>query len=195
MKSIETRYNGYLFRSRTEARWAIFFDAIGLKYDYEPGGFSLSSGNYLPDFYLPEQKIWVEIKGKTQTEHEWELAKDLSQYTKDPVMMIIGAPRQYRINLISMHQGIRVHNDPKLIVPLWHSLGTIVFAYKDQLTLLEMFIIQETMVNLRGWNLDQWLEFSKDPGDPYHQKLQDAYEKAIYAQFEHGKTPTGPLDI
>lgn len=28
MKAIETEYNGYKFRSRLEARWAVFFDAF-----------------------------------------------------------------------------------------------------------------------------------------------------------------------
>ena len=32
IKAIETRYNGYRFRSRTEARWAVFFDAFGIRY-------------------------------------------------------------------------------------------------------------------------------------------------------------------
>lgn len=26
--AIQTEYNGYLFRSRLEARWAVFFDAL-----------------------------------------------------------------------------------------------------------------------------------------------------------------------
>ena len=28
IKAIETVYNGYRFRSRLEARWAVFFDAL-----------------------------------------------------------------------------------------------------------------------------------------------------------------------
>lgn len=51
IKAIETEYNGYRFRSRLEARWAVFFDALGVKYEYEPDGFVLPSGRkYLPDF-------------------------------------------------------------------------------------------------------------------------------------------------
>ena len=30
IKAIETEYNGYKFRSRLEARWAVFFDALGV---------------------------------------------------------------------------------------------------------------------------------------------------------------------
>lgn len=63
IKAIETVYNGYKFRSRLEARWAVFFDAAGIEYEYEPEGFELEDGTkYLPDFYLPEYDWYVEIK-------------------------------------------------------------------------------------------------------------------------------------
>ncbi len=63
MKVIETEYNGYLFRSRLEARWAVFFDVFGLQYYYEHEGYVLSNGvRYLPDFYLPELDCHIEIK-------------------------------------------------------------------------------------------------------------------------------------
>jgi hypothetical protein len=71
-KPIETRYKGYRFRSRLEARWAVFFDALGLNYQYEPEGFNLNNWtaggkyNYLPDFLLYDHEgqpsAWVEIK-------------------------------------------------------------------------------------------------------------------------------------
>lgn len=51
MRAIETHYNGFKFRSRLEARWAVFFDTLGVKYEYEPQGYELPSGRfYLPDF-------------------------------------------------------------------------------------------------------------------------------------------------
>ena len=31
LRPIETHYNGYRFRSRLEARWAVFFEAMGWK--------------------------------------------------------------------------------------------------------------------------------------------------------------------
>lgn len=42
IKAIETLYNGYKFRSRLEARWAVFFDAVGSKWEYEKEGFDLN---------------------------------------------------------------------------------------------------------------------------------------------------------
>lgn len=60
---LETRYNGYRFRSRLEARWAVFFDRLSIRYQYEPEGFRLPGiGGYLPDFFLPDQNTFVEIK-------------------------------------------------------------------------------------------------------------------------------------
>ena len=71
LKAIETVYKGYRFRSRLEARWAVFFDTLGLKWDYEIEGFDLGEvGKYLPDFRVrypgrrpgEEESYWVEIK-------------------------------------------------------------------------------------------------------------------------------------
>jgi hypothetical protein len=65
LKAIETQYKGYRFRSRLEARWAVFFDSLGIEWDFEKEGFELPNGNgrYLPDFYLPRWDYWVEVKG------------------------------------------------------------------------------------------------------------------------------------
>jgi hypothetical protein len=62
IKPIETNYNGYRFRSRLEARWAVFFDALEIRYTYEPQGFNLNGILYLPDFYLPTLNTWLEVK-------------------------------------------------------------------------------------------------------------------------------------
>ncbi len=59
--AIPTAYRGVQFRSRTEARWAAFFDVVGWSWNYEP-----------PEFpgWIPELKITttgnpllVEVKG------------------------------------------------------------------------------------------------------------------------------------
>jgi hypothetical protein len=67
--AIETRYAGCRFRSRLEARWAVFFDHLGVRWEYEPEGFHLSDGGfYLPDFRLllprdgGEGVLWAEVK-------------------------------------------------------------------------------------------------------------------------------------
>jgi hypothetical protein len=82
IKAIETYYSGYRFRSRLEARWAVFFDAITIKYQYEPEGYILADGTpYLPDFYLPDYGYYVEIKGKEPTDAEKLKAASLDKQT------------------------------------------------------------------------------------------------------------------
>lgn len=72
MKAIPTTYSGTSFRSRLEADFAAHFDALGLAWDYEPEGFELDNGmRYLPDFWLPQIRAWVEVKG----EHEQRVDK------------------------------------------------------------------------------------------------------------------------
>jgi len=80
IKAIETVYNGYRFRSRLEARWAVFFDTLGIKYDYELEGFDLGdAGWYLPDFWLPQVKMWAEVKAIELNENEVAKAKALAK--------------------------------------------------------------------------------------------------------------------
>jgi hypothetical protein len=65
VKPIETSYAGHCFRSRLEARWAVFFDSLRIPWHYELEGFELPSGWYLPDFWLPtinQDGVWFEVK-------------------------------------------------------------------------------------------------------------------------------------
>jgi hypothetical protein len=41
----------------------VFFDKLGVRWLYEPEGFELPSrAKYLPDFFLPDSKTWIEVK-------------------------------------------------------------------------------------------------------------------------------------
>ena len=62
LRPIETNYRGYRFRSRLEARWAVFMDAAAIPWEYEAQGFNLGGVYYLPDFWLPRDQIFLEIK-------------------------------------------------------------------------------------------------------------------------------------
>lgn len=87
IKPIETVYNGYRFRSRLEARWAVFFDALGIKYEYEPEGFRFPDGScYLPDFYLPELNTFFEVKG-IMNDADMHKINQLLKYSGKPVVI------------------------------------------------------------------------------------------------------------
>jgi hypothetical protein len=106
IKAIETKYNGYRFRSRTEARWAVLFDALGVKYEYEPEGFELpGGGRYLPDFFIymsddfkrfTKMGYWIEIKGDVPTQSEIASFRHVVTATKHHGILIVGQPGRAR---------------------------------------------------------------------------------------------------
>jgi hypothetical protein len=95
LKAIETRYAGCRFRSRLEARWAVFFDFLNIKWEYEKEGFELPSGRYLPDFWLPMLNCWLEIKPKEPSATEARLCEELAEKGKYDVHCFCGLPPGY----------------------------------------------------------------------------------------------------
>jgi len=111
IKAIETQYQGYRFRSRLEARWAVFFDALGVKWEYEPEGYDLTDTYdestetdggmspwpdgrllYLPDFWLPEKQLFAEIKPSAFSDEEREKCRLLAMQTGYGCLMLSGVP-------------------------------------------------------------------------------------------------------
>ena len=98
MKAIETIYKGYRFRSRLEARWAVFFDELGVKWEYEKEGFELGDvGRYLPDFWLPNCRVWCEVKPSLEDITEDEYRKLIRFGTEQEIWIVtaelgLGAP-------------------------------------------------------------------------------------------------------
>jgi hypothetical protein len=96
LKPIETKYKGYTFRSRTEARWAVFFDAVGMQWEYEKEGYDLGNGiYYLPDFWMPEINTWIEIKPKSKKygdDKDSGKPRLLSIKSVGKVVILYGAP-------------------------------------------------------------------------------------------------------
>ena len=93
IKPIETRYKGCRFRSRLEARWAVFFDSMHIEWEYEKEGYNLGAlGCYLPDFWLPQVNMWAEVKAKEFTPEERYKILDLACGTHHPVLMLVGPP-------------------------------------------------------------------------------------------------------
>jgi len=56
-------YKGYHLRSSYELRLARAFDSRGIRWEYEPTRFDLGCSSYIPDFYLPDLKVYWEAKG------------------------------------------------------------------------------------------------------------------------------------
>lgn len=93
LKVIRTEYNGISYRSKTEARWAVLLDLMGIPYSYEQEGYYLHDGYtpYTPDFKImdgtvanaPGSDFFLEVKGE-KAPGLAEMQKDFIQYDKGP---------------------------------------------------------------------------------------------------------------
>jgi len=93
IQAIPTHYANHKFKSRTEARWAVFFDSMKIRWEYEPEGVVLPDGTwYLCDFWLPDLKVWAEVKPEEITDAEWTKAEELHRVSDFSVLMLNGAP-------------------------------------------------------------------------------------------------------
>lgn len=183
-KAIETRYAGHRFRSRLEARWAIFFDTLGIPWQYEPEGFELAAGRYLPDFYLPQQRLYYEVKGRRYNDHEQQLIWQLYEATGTTTALAWGnLPRNPDINGYDLHSrsGDAGHR------------GIIIYADYDYAWTAcpegKHFGLE---YEARGARVNCECPKGEWADKQYwgnHPRITHAYENAHSARFEHGETP------
>ncbi len=106
MQAIETRYKGYRFRSRLEARWAVYFDVLGIEWVYEPEGYKLAEGVlYLPDFWLPQVRMFAEVKPTWPDDQEIEKIKLLCDQSGHSVLILDGVPQNCNYFFLEKSQG------------------------------------------------------------------------------------------
>ena len=173
-KPIETIYNGYRFRSRLEARWAVFFDACGIKYLYEPEGFELDDGtHYLPDFYLPDVGwrahggLWVEVKG-IMTEEDGQKIEQFSKLGEAHSILVVGEVP------VSCD---RVNCETSPFADGYWSCETI----DGDCYPVEFYHFDDGEICICGW------DNVNDTSGFYW--FDDKYLKARQARFEHGEKP------
>ncbi|HAR34367.1 MAG TPA: hypothetical protein DCR95_09875 [Desulfobacter sp.] len=202
IKPIETQYSGYKFRSRLEARWAVFFDAAGIKYQYEPQGYEVGINNrkkYLPDFFLPDTKTWVEVKGDIQGTDFQKLADAVDwgkglPYTEDSIgsssgLLVLGKIPNAKID---QHRTAILHTI------LQHNKGGwLKYTYFDNDGVHKTSETCDIYFDSSWGNQHKKLEWVKNlidsvDGDYYVQghflsvKIEKAYDAARKARFEYG---------
>ena len=129
LRAIETSYRGYRFRSRLEARWAVVFDGLGFAWQYEAEGYVLPSGTaYLPDFWLPDFRIFVEVKGAEATDDERQRCRELTEGSgRHTALLQGGIPERPMSNPHVQTPGIPtvvfVRGHPEIDTVIWGSLG------------------------------------------------------------------------
>jgi hypothetical protein len=92
IQPIQTFFDGYHFRSRTEARFAVMWRALGWPYQFEMQGFALKRGPFLPDFYLDDCAVFFEVKGIMPSDQEVALCASLADEYDCTVFLVVGQP-------------------------------------------------------------------------------------------------------
>ncbi len=101
IKAIETSYAGHRFRSRLEARWAVVLDHMRIKWQYEAQGYEVMGRltldwdqkiNYLPDFWLPDYGMFLEVKGSLTEPDLIRLLNASACLSEDVGDVLIGGP-------------------------------------------------------------------------------------------------------
>lgn len=82
-------YNGALYRSTWEVKFAKRLDMLGIEFEYELQSFKLFDGehyyNYLPDFFLPKFNLFIEIKGF----YDEKVLKKLALFSEQYNLMMV----------------------------------------------------------------------------------------------------------
>lgn len=196
IRSIDTEYKGYLFRSRLEARWAVFFDACGVDWEYEPEGFDLGNGVcYLPDFLLHDVRgrvngdLYVEVKGQMSEGDAVKIKKfvEASVYKDEAGRKHIGKPLLV-VGRIPPEDNIR---------DIDSYIEDCAYPYKEPVGGIYCFNFEtidfDYFAAHPGISKEGHFELFGDDGS--YLALRDdartlrAYRKAKQARFEHGQTP------
>ena len=206
IKPIETIYNGYKFRSRLEARWAVFFDHAGIAYEYEPEGFTSDGECYLPDFYLPRANVYVEVKPNMESllDSQRKIARCITGETElgEKGLLVLGQIPYYQKRksvplflLFRMHRGFFegskafFNQDGYLI-----QLDVVGLANRDFLPIPTSVMKEyENLYELKGKNgigiSSRGCQWKIDDGYFLDTSivLHPAFLKARQARFEHGE--------
>lgn len=96
IRAIETVYSGYRFRSRAEARWAVFLKTLGVSFQYEAEGFDIDGAWYLPDFWVADWNSFIEVKNdKSNPLVGFYTCAKLSELSGRRVLLLNGVPPNY----------------------------------------------------------------------------------------------------
>jgi hypothetical protein len=207
IKAIETTYKGYRFRSRLEARWAVFFETLGIPWKYENEGYEKEVNTvqgtrtmrYLPDFFLPCRwggGMFVEVKGdKDALKKNWQ----------DNALM-----HDYDNILPDFHDSVGKVNAGLLLLSdipeasqskiyfhsvLQHDKGLLKsYAFFNG---MELSVVQRSPLSdylgvspvygLDSSERDWGIDTKQVHVDKYYPKVFDAYAAARGARFEHGE--------
>ena len=204
IQAIETRYAGCRFRSRLEARWAVFLDRLNIPWEYEPQGYMVGPPSdrrpYLPDFHLlssgSDPGLWVEVKGHLNVAEQRTLAYAVTPGIGlpgvAPGLLMLGDVPHVRARWACWHHLLRNGCDGN-----WTGLHSVGVYFQEESGAVDLRYVGAPGVhstdpdapNRSGWGFHASVfdtpalsEWGAAPA------IASAYRVARSARFEHGAT-------
>ena len=181
IQAIETRYAGRRFRSRLEARWAVFFDSLGVTWEYEPEGFLVGDDKraYLPDFKIQTAfgEWWIEVKGDRE-KLDIDLLAAFATASPSQQIAILGPVPRLAEEATPLHWMVRRIADKPFLAQVYFTPGGNLWQWG-----FEYPFAPDLVESTIGPLLD---------GGPatdlrVQPNVRDAYIAASSARFEHGE--------
>jgi len=97
IKTKPTFYKGVWFDSRTEAKYALAWDLLGIRYKIEEEKYTDHEGRgFIPDFYLPDYQLWVEVASDRPEAQARKIPRchALADATSQAVLLTKGFPAE-----------------------------------------------------------------------------------------------------
>lgn len=199
IKPIEIKAYGRRFRSRLEARWAVFFTEIGLSWEYEPEGFDIDGLAYLPDFrvWTPQgMPAWYEVKPR-HVRHDSKFERFITAVNSRG-SLLNGDPLQCLQESHSMCPRCGLLDKRSETKPdVWRGPGDVnIIAYLCEPCDFETPCSNGNPVESDGVNGTKyepekgWLIVSPVDYMGLVRDLFAAAQSAMSARFEHGESPS-----
>ena len=218
IKAIQTEYRGYKFRSRLEARWAVFFESMGWKWKYEHQGFNLGWNDagethikWLPDFeieipsFCGGQRAYVEVKGDKNAFKDGRFCESLDFGGGPPLFDHSFRPAWLNDASFETGQVMPIVVLGDIPHQQWGALFLKVIGHSKGICTGWFMVNQKKLIGnessvlwdaFRQERQHDSIAYSMEDFDPIiiptrlaDKTIMDALDDARSARFEHGETP------
>jgi hypothetical protein len=104
LEAIPAVYRSARMRSRLEVRWAVWMDCLSIEWHYEHAPVQVHGRPRWPDFWLPAQEVWLEVKPAGTVPDE-DLALGVAEVPGSPLIWLSGSPWPGDYSLSLFHFG------------------------------------------------------------------------------------------
>lgn len=184
IQAIQTNYKGFRFRSRLEARYAVWLDALRIDWRYEEEGYDFGGEQYLPDFNLHTLSCFMEVKPKPPdlNSRECRNCRLLAKHCGSDVWMVFDPQTRlddwrsvFRINALYWNPAGDVRERP-----MFEMLSPCIADFDESTEEIGEYL-ERKRIGIAVFNIDHGIDLRGE-------WLVNAFRAFRSARFEHGES-------